>query len=219
MVDDKKEDGAKVFGMDVSAWNKAPDGFVKGGTTTWEHDKKVAKDWQDAEKRRDEAAAEKQIAATPLSAGGGKMYQHDLTTQQEQGLPSAKVLLQFVNSKGEPEYDHGEPLQCLADVIMPQDPAYDGELMLMIICPRCKEKLPADQCIIQIRQSNRSWHLDARKAGEPIMWPDWHKGPDGKLHKTFEMHRSAGVIMDSEKFRCGRCDWHAVIDKNTIRTV
>jgi hypothetical protein len=219
MADDKKE-GPKIFGgVDVSAWNKAPDGFVKGGTTSWEHDKQVKKEWLDSERRRDEAAQEKKIAATPISKGGGKMYEHGLTTQQEQGLPSGKVLLEFVNSKGEPEYDHGEPLQCLADVLMPQNPAYDGELMLLIICPKCKEKLPADQSIVQIRQSNRSWHLDARKAGEPIMWPEWVKGNDGKLHKTFEMHRSAGIIMDSEKFHCARCDWHAVIDKNKIWTV
>jgi uncharacterized protein YbaR (Trm112 family) len=125
------------------------------------------------------------------------------------------VLLEFVNSKGEPEYDHGHPLQCLADVTVPADPAYDGELMLLLICPKCKERLPADHCIIQLRQSNRAWHLDARKAGEVIVWPEW----DAAGHKTIEPHISAGVVMESEKFSCPNCSWRAAIDKNKVWTI
>lgn len=223
MAESEKSDGAPVetpepqakdepkatpsIGLPVSM-------FVKGATTTWEHDKKVKKDFLEAERRRDLQEVERRFAAG-AAGGKGAMYSHQMATEQEAGLPTGKVLLQFVNGKGEPEYEAGEPLQMLGDVTVPDNPAYDGELMLIIFCPECIKRLPAGEAILQIRQSNRGWYLDQRKAGEPIFWREILPNRSVRI----EPYVSAGVIKDCEKFTCGRCAWRAAIDDNKIWTI
>jgi hypothetical protein len=83
------------------------------------------------------------------------------------------------------------------------DPMKPLELTLVLVCPRCQERMPQGQCQIQVRQSNRIWHLDPSTAGSLIV---------------FEGHpyRSAGTVMESEKFTCPRCAWQARIDKNRV---
>ena len=92
----------------------------------------------------------------------------------------------------------------VGDIVIPDDPAFEGERMLMLFCPRCLERYPAAHCIIQVRQSNRFWALDEKTTGDPFVFEGEH-------------YVSAGMIMDSEEFTCGRCSWAANIDKNRVR--
>lgn len=180
------------------------DMFVKGGTTSSRHDAYVAEQEADAERRRNEEDRIKKIASLPVEQGGGKLFTNYLSPNPE-GIPveNPKILLHYLTRAGEQVYNEGKPLKCLADIIVGLDPANMSELTLVLVCPRCCERLPQGQCQIQVRQSNRMWHLDQTKAGELIVF-------EGRPF------RSAGLIMESERFTCPRCTWQAHIDKNRV---
>lgn len=170
--------------------------FVRGGTTSSLHDAHLAKSIFEAEERRKAADADN-------AKQGAKIYTNKLT--EHGNVPKVYVLLDYLTSRGEPLYDHGLPVQCLADVVIlnPDDP---NELTLILVCPACMARMPPGSqqfCQIQIRQGNRAWHLDQRTAGTPI---------------PFEGHfyMSAGVVMESERFTCPQCTWTARIDKNRV---
>lgn len=175
--------------------------YVKGGgaTPSWEETKRIQREEADAEKRRDEQDQERRLAQIPVEQGGAKMYTR--TAADPNSTP--KVLLKYMTSRGEPRYEFGQPVECLADVIVPPDNPDD--LVLTIVCPQCKERgVPQGQCQLKIQQSNRSWHLDNRTAGELIVF-------DG------QPYYSAGKIMDSERFTCPKCAWSARIHDSKIR--
>lgn len=189
-------DERKIFGK------YAPMGFVYGGTHTSAHDKKVAMDEAEAERRRDMQDAERRIAdrfgphrGNPANVA--KQYTSQMTDHPE--IMKAYVpLVYYGKNHKEVEFEG------VGDIVMPQDPAFDNELMLVIFCPKCKEGgMPAGQCILQIRQSNRKWELDTRTAGEMFVF-------EGKAY------RSAGRVMAGEPFTCAQCNWRARIDDNRV---
>jgi hypothetical protein len=186
----------KIFGVPLAT-------FVKGGTTTTAHDQREAREWHEAEQRRDLQDAEMRVARKPIDQGGGEMFTSKFLNQEEAQAPEAHVLLDFVNRRGEPLYEQGVPLQCLADITVATEPAFDGELVLLIMCPKCMERTKAQNTILQLRQANRMWHLDQKGAGELFVFEG-------------EPYYSAGTVMDSERFTCAQCSWAARIDKNKI---
>lgn len=185
----------KLFGV--------PMGFVKGGTTTSGHDRLIASNERDAERRRDESDEEKRIAKEHGLASGDANHMaargsYEFTDHPE--IKKAYVPLQYMERNGREVAFKGT-----GDIIMPGDPMFPNELALLIFCPKCKETgLPAGQCILTIRQGNRKWHLDTRKGGELFVEEDGTP------------QRSAGVIMDSERFTCANCSWAARIDNNKV---
>ena len=188
---------AGVFGFPL-------DVFVKNGTTTSKHDRHMADMQADAKRRRAEADAEKVVARENNYALGNRgnvasLFSHEFTDHPE--VQKAYIPLAYMSLNGKEVDSYG-----MGDIFMPQDPATPEELALMLFCPKCVERFPADQCIITVRQSNRHWDLDRRKAGQ--IFTD----PDGTAQQ------SAGEVMDSEKFRCPRCSWAACIDKNKVYT-
>lgn len=190
----------KLFGLPMEV-------FVRGGSSTFANDKRVAELKADAERRRAIADRERALSMKPVEQGGAKMFTNHLTDNSS--VDQAYVELQFLNKRGEPWYEFGEPVKCLADVVM----LSATELALVIACPSCKARgLPLDQCQLRIRQSNKSWELDTSKAGELILWMEGHN-PDGT--KIIKAYRSAGVVRESEKFRCD-CGWSARISMNKI---
>lgn len=193
-------ESSKIFGVPVEV-------FVRGGTSTTANDKRVAELKADAIKRRAEADEERRIANVPIEDGGGKMFTNKLTDRPD--VEQSYVELAFVNSKGEPIYDCGEEVKCLADlVVLSKD-----ELAIIMVCPRCFGKgMPLDQCQIRIRQSNKRFEIDHSKAGTPIFWCE---GNDAQGKKIIKVYRSAGVIRESEHFTCD-CGWSARIANNKI---
>lgn len=185
---------ASVFGLPVSM-------FVKGGTSTSAHDRQVAADEADAERRRAIADAERQAAKDHGIAAGdpdsvSTLYSHEFTEHPE--FRKAYVLLHYMGRGGR-EVEHIG----VGDIIMPDSPMFKDELAILLFCPKCKERLPASQCICTVRQGNRKWELDRRSAGELFVFEG-------------QSHRSAGKVMDSEKFTCPRCPWSARIDDNRV---
>jgi len=185
----------EIFGVPLAA-------FVKGGTSTSQNDRRIAEVEADAERRRDIAARERAIAKVPIEKGGGKIYSNSLTDKPE--IAQAYVELTYLTPRGE---DTG--IKCLADVLVGAHPPHPAELTLVLVCPRCKARgVPQGQCQIRIHQCNKRWELDTRTAGELIMWEE-----NGNLRP----YRSAGKIMECERFECGYCgNWSARIDKNRV---
>ncbi len=193
---DVDESEHKIFGVPVDA-------FVRFGTTSSGHDKLMAQRQAEEEQRRAEDDADRErVKKKGLGAGDpneiATQYSHEFTEHPE--IMRAFVPLQYLSRGPNPRV----VLEGVGDIIMPQNPQFENELALMIFCPRCKERLHAAHCIITIRQSHRYWELDKRGAGELFIWEG-------------EPLRSAGTVMDSEKFTCGRCSWSARIHKNQVR--
>jgi len=181
----------------------APEGFVKGGTTSSAHDALMALRKADEEQRRRVDDLEKQkVQQAGLHAGLGdeiaSRYSHQFTDHPEIAVGYVPLMFMGANGKEVEHYGTG-------DIVLPDDPKFEGERMLMLFCPKCIDRgvLPS-HCLIHVRQSNRKWYLDERKAGE--MFVDCDGQPQ----------RSAGWIMDSERFVCGRCAWAAKIHKNHV---
>lgn len=204
-TDAKVETTSAGSSSESSIMNLPLDVFVKGGTTTERHDRWIAEQEADAARRRRESDEEKALAKKfGLHAGNPNevagMFTHEFTDHPEVG--KAYVPLMYMTPNGKEVDFYG-----VGDIIMVQDPKMPDELALLIFCPKCKERgLPASHCIITIRQSNRYWELDRRRAGELFLDPDGQP-----LH-------SAGQVVDGERFTCGRCNWAACIDKNRVIT-
>lgn len=180
------------------------DVFVKDGTTSSKHDQLMAWMQADARRRRAEADEEKKVARENSYKLGNRdnvasLFSHEFTDHPE--VAKAYIPLAYMSPNGKEVDFYG-----MGDIFMPQDPKTPDELALMLFCPKCVERFPADQCIITVRQSNRYWELDRRKAGQVFI------DPDGIAQQ------SAGEVMDSEKFHCPRCSWAACIDKNKVFT-
>jgi hypothetical protein len=193
----------KVFGVPV-------DMFVRGSrTTTTAHDNEQARITYESELRRDQAAAEKRIASIPIEQGGGVMHGGPLMPEDgEQGY----VELFYLTAKGEQRYEFGEPTRCVGDVML----VGDGELCFILVCPSCKERgVPMDRCQMRVRQSNRKWEFSAKRAGDMIPWVEGNDPVTGQ--KLVKMYKSAGTIVESERFKCDQCGWAARIYDNKVR--
>ncbi len=181
--------------------------FVRGGgTSTTADDNRRAEEEHDAELRRDSAARDRELASIPIEQGGAKMYANQLTTRPE--LEKGYVLLRYLTRSGEQLYDEGQPVMCLADIIVGADPALPTELTLILVCPSCLERgLPQGQCQLRLRQTNRRWEFDTKRAGEMFPFDDGF---------GVRMYRLAGRVVESERFSCDRCLWAARIDDNRV---
>jgi hypothetical protein len=195
-----EENGAKL--TETGIIDGAPTGFVKGGTSTSKNDEVAARLWHDAERRRDIAAAEQELACVPIEQGGAKLFTNKLTPNA--AVPKAYVLLRYVNRYGQPM----APWECCADVLI-EDFARPNDLTLQIVCPRCIVRgRHGDQCQIALRPQNKRWYL------RPGAGPQTFLFDDGFGTKTY---KSAGVVLESERFQCADCTYEAVIANNEIR--
>jgi predicted RNA-binding Zn-ribbon protein involved in translation (DUF1610 family) len=194
----------------------APLGFVKGGTATSKSEQLYEQRFQEAEQRRDAQAAEEADAvrleaqrdmdaalAQAAVEGQGVVSANQFTRHPE--IPKAYIPLSYVNSKGEPIVIDGQEVLCQADLIVGMDSSRPTELTLIFVCPRCMQQGQKHEqdCQIQMRQSNKHFEFVAGK------------GPKTFIHmgKTF---RSAGMIIESEPFRCPDCGWRARISENRV---
>lgn len=199
----------QVYGMPA-------DMFVRGGTTSWKHDQAQAQLTFESEARRNTQDRERAIAATPLDQGGGKLYGGPLTPHKdvEQGL----VELFYVNSKGEKMFELGEAVRCLADIMIINQETM--ELAIILVCMNCKKNgVPQDRCQMRVMQSNKRWELSTKRAGDMIPWKEPVLNPvTGEIDMVTRLYRSAGTIVETEKFRCYQCNWEARISDNRVRS-
>jgi hypothetical protein len=170
--------------------------WVKGGTSTLAYDQEIKKNEAEAEARRDAQDRDRAIASVPIEEGGGKLYSHNL------GHPTddPKILIHFVNSKKETQYD------LLCDIGI----EFDGSSRWFIfICPDCVARgIPSGQAQLRVNDKHRHWNLDERTQGTVIEF-------DGQIYY------SAGEIMDTDVLRCpnAHCTLAVKIHKNMMYRV
>lgn len=212
MTDEKKESSAPVQEKPADAAEVAPpsmfgvpmESFVRGSRSrTSAHDRMIAQEHADAERRRDVAAAERKQAQKPIHQGGAMMYQNRFQDNPE--AADSFFSLEYVTTRGEPFYMNGQALGCLADVqVLP-----DGSVQFVMVCPSCKaEGLPLDRCQMTVNTRNKKFEIDFNGAGEMVLFNDGF-GP--------KAYRSAGIIRETEPFRCSQCGWACRIVKNKVR--
>lgn len=181
----------------------APMGFVRGGTSTARSEKLFHDRFVDGEERRDQAARDRANARVPVEDGGAQLLTNQFTRHPE--IPKAFIPLTFVDKRGETIYVNGEPVMCCADLIVGMDPMRPTALALVIVCPRCQQqshKHQQDNQII-IKQWNKYFEFAAGKGPRTFVFEG----------KTFN---SAGMVVQSEAFRCPDCGWRARIDQNRV---
>lgn len=178
-------------------------GFVKGGTSTTKSEQLYEQRYQEAERRRDIADAEKRVAGVPVEQGGGQLHVSQLTRHPE--IPKAYIPLTYVDSHGQPIVINGEEVLCQADLIIGMDPTEPLELTLILVCPRCQQRghKHLQDCQLTVRQKNKWFEFRASM------------GPATFVHHG-QTYKSAGMIIESEAFRCPDCDWRARIDHNRV---
>lgn len=177
---------------------KAPDVFVRGGTTTSKSEELYERRFQEAEVRRDQAAEDKRLASIPVEAGGAKLLTNQMTNHPE--IPKAYILLKYVKSNGE---ETG--IECMGDLIVGMNPMHPTELTLILVCPRCAQgQKHLQDCQIQLRQTNKNFTLVTGKGAPTFKFED-------------RVYKSAGVITESEPGTCPDCSWRFRIVNNTVR--
>jgi uncharacterized protein YbaR (Trm112 family) len=201
---------------------KAPEIIVRGGTGTSKSEALYERRFREAEERRDQAEAEKQLSRNqqtldkpgggkvivPGQVGGAAQYTNQFTEHPE--VPKAYVCLIVVNRYGS---DTGQ--RCLADIFQGVNPDNPHDLALNIACPGCQERTHKHQQDnqLQILQSNKRWELQ-QGVGDPII--RWEEETDSGL-TTIEHYPSAGVITESEPFVCPDCNTRYRITNNVLR--
>jgi len=187
-----------------AVWGVPLESFVKGTRTRPSaHDRMVATDEADAERRRDVSAKERALARVPVHQGGAMIYENKLSSDPEQ--QQTYFALEYVDARGEPFYLNGQALGCLADVqVLP-----DGHVQFQMVCPKCKaEGVPQGQCQMRVNSANKRFEIDPDTAGSLVMFNDGF-GP--------KAYRSAGVIRETERLRCYQCGWACRVVRNKVR--
>lgn len=188
-----QEPAPTVFGMPMQV-------FVRGGTTSWAHDKMMAQQRADDEQRRQESDADRALAKNPGENATAHMYESAFGTPQQHPV----VLLTVVGSGGDVKLDKSKPVQVLADIFVGDNPEDPRDLALNMCCPYCWSRgTPLGRCQFKVRQSNRFWALDSKGAGELLAF-------------NGQVYQGAGTVMDSERIKCPQCSWTFRINKNRI---
>lgn len=205
---------------------KTPEAFVRNGTTTSKSYEYYKRRFHEAEKRRDEQKREEADAVRvkgysdknksdiasaeaineATAKGTGTLFQNQFTRHPE--IPKAYINLKYCDHNGNQVYWEGEAVEGQADLIVGLDPLKPHELSLIIVCPRCVQKgrdtgKHLQEAQITIRQSHVNFEF---KPG---------LGPPTFVFQG-RVYRSAGMIVESEKFRCSHDGWTARIVNNRV---
>jgi hypothetical protein len=183
----------------------APEFFIKGGgTATSRSESLYEQRYREAEERRDQSDRDKAMAEEPASPDQASgLLTNQFTRHPE--IPKAFILLTYLDRFGQEVVINNETVACCADLIVGLNPVQPSELSLMIVCPRCQQQSHKHQQDNQIliRQSNKYFEFVAGKGPSSFVF-------QGKRFK------SAGMIVQSEKFSCHDCGWTARIDNNRV---
>lgn len=186
-----------LFGVPLEA-------FVRGQRSRpAAHERMLAEEHADAERRRDIAAQERAAARKPIAQGGAMLYQNKF--QESPDASESFFDLAYVDRSGDPIVRNGEPVKGLADVtVLP-----DGSVQFHLVCPKCMEEgLHQDRAQMRVNSRNRKFEVDFSGAGTLIMFNDGF---------GMKPYRSAGVIRETERLVCSQCGWACRIVKNVVR--
>ena len=191
----------------------APMGWVKGGTPTTAHTNRLAKEDYEAEQRR--KLLDAQVGATrtgqlpgalraPGMDGGPGVARMNSLRLGGQGY--ASIVLGVRHPKDNQILDW---ITCELSSAAKEDGSQ--ELSLTMACVRCIRTLGrhSQRAQMTIRQSNRMFYLDTRRAGE--IWVD-----PTDPNSVFTL---AGTITTNDWITCPNegCGWRFKIDDSIVR--
>lgn len=213
----------RAFEALPDAPEKAPMGFVHLGTGTERSRRLYEQRFREAEARRDQADAdallakdqidlryedergERAITKLPGHDGGAVQYTTQFTQHPE--VPKAYIHLIYLDRAG---YETG--LRCLTDLFVGLNPARPTELCICLVCPSCTANTHKHAQDNQLRISQSNKYFDFRAAMGPPTFS--FRDP---VTRQVGLYNSAGMVMESEPFRCPDCGWRARIVQNRVR--
>lgn len=192
------------------------DSFVRGGTTSSGHDRLMFEQHADAEQRRAQQDAQYHGARAGKVPGfmqdesfnpGAAPGHGKLTSLNLGGGQHAAIVLGYKHPKDNLILDW---VTCELWEQPWDDPSRPGaEVFFTMVCLKCiwKRQVKMESAQITMRQTNRRFELDVRKAGTVWINP---KDPN-------EVVTLAGEIsMGGEWGTCPQCDWRFTIDQSII---
>jgi hypothetical protein len=169
-----------------------------------------------AEERRDQAARDRQIAATEQSEDSMASLKTNRLSDN-QNVPAGYVELIICHRSGIPrDGPDGRPMAAVCEVVMGTDPMHPEELVLMAVCPHCVLDLNVrqDDAQLRIAQRHRAWHLDTRKEHQDPIVANLYD--DAKRDLVLKTLPRLGMVTDSDRIPCPRCSWVYRIDRNRL---
>jgi hypothetical protein len=184
---------------------KAPEVFVKGGTTSSRYDNLQAEKAANAEARRKhEDALAQLVDDAPNDGAIARTGSQRMVTAE-----SPKLVLRYLNRDGSIRQE------CISEItFFPVPNSLIGEIdqMFTLVCPRCLERgIVSGESQLMIQSRHRKWHLDERhRMLVPVETPD---GP-------IIVHQ-AGTVTCDDIIRCSNfnCTWAVRIDNSNVREV
>lgn len=180
---------------------KGPSVFVKGGTTTTEYDRQVARDRADTERRRDYQDSQWRVAKS----------RPDETIYRTKLLGGRNHYATIVLAAKHPK--DNEILEWMTCELIQQD----DQLVLMVVCLRCVFRLgrPQGESQIKIEQKNRQFYFTPEL-------PKWAKGERIWVNPADpnDVVTLAGSVTMPEWAHCPHlgCGWTFTIDDSVIYT-
>lgn len=184
-------------------------GFVRGGTASSAEERQRAIRAADAaERRRKQDAAYEETLRSPQNARLASM---------QLGNPDDNYQIVLWMKEGK-NMEPREFVLCELSAEPKDDDPDDMEMILYLVCMRClyRHHLPADECNLTIRQSNRMFTLEQK----PPKWMvDRWKGPLWiNPNDKSETCLVVGTIHMHERAHCARCNWTFTIDDSIVYT-
>jgi len=184
---------------------RAPELLVRGGTTSSAYDKEMAMRLSEADERRAQDAAERQLGTIPIEQGGALNFERKLADPVE----SPRVLLAYVGWGK--EIIHEQLCELVHD-----DTAAVPHNILIFVCPECHRRgVPAQFAQLHVRDMHRRWSIDTREAGQV------KAVKNSAVAGGIEFYTNAGRIMDTDALRCDNVNCGAAfkIHKNRLYRV
>lgn len=184
---------------------RAPDGFVRGGTTTLAWDLSRQELAQQADRRR--AQQDNRIAAIESARRNPQSGVMAALLSMQLGSHRNPVIVLTYKAR-----DSAMDQECIADLVVVSRDGEPGEtdLAFVVVCPKCLERTGRqDQSQVLVRQSVRHFWLDETKARQ------WFNERYG------DYYRVAGNVTTKEAVKCDAlgCNWRFRIDDSVLQEV
>ncbi len=179
----------------------APMVMMKGGSSTGNYDKMMAKKTADAEARRDHQ--DKQIAASGQQMGKDGSVAR-LGSRSMVNADSPRLVLKYLNK------DRSVRQECISEITNVNG-AKQGTLdtMFSLVCPKCLERgIPQGEAQLFIRDSHRKFDLDPTKGGPVVV----------NTVVGRQMVLVCGVVSVRDIIKCSNynCTWSVRIDNSNV---
>jgi len=179
----------------------APTVFMKGGSSTGNYDREMARKKANADQRRKHQDLQMAVGSRQGGADGSMAK----IGSQRMVTPESPKIVLFYQKMG---------ADCISEVTQVPHPSIPGALdtTVTLVCPKCLERgLPMGEAQLIIRESHRKFTIDERKRGPKMV----HSGFQQQLVNV------CGTLTVHDVVRCSNynCTWAVRIDDSIVREV